>query len=124
MATLVGLLFYVTSADSGALVMANLSSHLRTVHEDGGKRLRIFWAVATGALTLAVLSVNGIVALQYATVVMGLPFAFVLVLVMIGLYRALRVEALPRGQPRARAAGPLLRPQWRRRHATEPDVVA
>lgn len=93
LATIVGLLFYVTSADSGALVMANLSSHLRSVDEDGGPRLRIFWAVATGALTLAILGVDGIFALQYATVIMGLPFAVVLALVMVGLYRALRVEA-------------------------------
>jgi choline/glycine/proline betaine transport protein len=93
LATVVGLLFYITSADSGALVMANLSSHLGSVGDDGGRRLRIFWAVATGALTLAILSVGGIYALQYATVIMGLPFAFVMVLVMLGLYRALRVEA-------------------------------
>jgi choline/glycine/proline betaine transport protein len=93
LATFVGLLFYVTSADSGALVMANLSSKLRSADDDGGRRVRIFWAVATGALTLAILSVGGIYALQYATVIMGLPFAFVLVLVMLGLYKALRVEA-------------------------------
>ncbi len=91
-ATFVGLLFYVTSADSGALVMANLSSRLRTVYEDGPSGVRIFWAAATGALALALLAVGGIVALQYATIIMGLPFAFVIILVMIGLYRALRVE--------------------------------
>ena len=33
-ATFVGLLFYVTSADSGALVMGNLCSNLRHVQED------------------------------------------------------------------------------------------
>jgi choline/glycine/proline betaine transport protein len=93
LATFVGLLFYVTSADSGALVMSNLSSRLRTVNDDGAPKVRIFWALATGALTLGILSVGGIYALQYATVVMGLPFAVVLVLVMIGLYKALRVEA-------------------------------
>jgi len=92
LATFVGLLFYVTSADSGALVMANLSSRLRTVNDDGAPKVRIFWALATGALTLAILSVGGIYALQYATVIMGLPFALVLVLVMVGLYKALRVE--------------------------------
>ena len=35
LAIVVGLLFYVTSADSGALVMANLSSRLRTANHDG-----------------------------------------------------------------------------------------
>jgi choline/glycine/proline betaine transport protein len=93
LAILVGLLFYVTSADSGALVMANLSSHLPTVRHDAGARLRIFWAVATGALTLAILAAGDIFALQYATVIVGLPFAFVMIPVMWGLYRALAVEA-------------------------------
>lgn len=92
-ATLTALLFYVTSADSAALVMANLSSHLPTPQHDGRPGLRIFWAVATGALTIAMLLVGGVKALQYATVIMGLPFAFVVILVMIGLYRALKVEA-------------------------------
>ncbi|HET7532369.1 MAG TPA: choline BCCT transporter BetT [Nocardioidaceae bacterium] len=92
-ATFVGLLFYVTSADSAALVMANLSSKLRTPQDDATKGARIFWAVATGLLTMAMLLVGGITALQNATIIMALPFAFVIVLVMIGLYKALRVEA-------------------------------
>jgi choline/glycine/proline betaine transport protein len=92
-ATFVGLLFYVTSADSGALVMANLSSTLRTPQDDAGSGIRIFWAVTTGLLTIAMLVVGGVPALQNATVIMGLPFAFVMVLVMLGLYKALRVEA-------------------------------
>ncbi len=93
LAIVVGLLFYVTSADSGALVMANLSSRLRTANDDAGPALRIFWAVATGALTLAILSVGNIFALQYATIIVGLPFAFVMLAVMWGLYKALVVEA-------------------------------
>ncbi|GAA0919033.1 choline BCCT transporter BetT [Pseudonocardia zijingensis] len=93
-ATFVGLLFYVTSADSAALVMANLTSHLPTVKSDGAPWVRIFWAVATGLLTIGMLIVGGVTALQYATIIMGLPFAFVLLLVMVGLLKALRWEAL------------------------------
>ncbi len=93
LAIVVGLLFYVTSADSGALVMANLSSRLPTANTDGNPSVRIFWAVATGALTLSILAAGGIFALQYATVIIGLPFAFVMVGVMWGLHRALSVEA-------------------------------
>ncbi len=88
----VGLLFYITSADSGALVMANLSSRLRSAQDDAAPWLRILWAASTGLLTIAVLAVGGIYALQYATVIFGLPFAFVVVLVMLGLMKALRVE--------------------------------
>ncbi len=89
LAILVGLLFYVTSADSGALVMGNLTSRLRTVNDDSSAGLRIFWAVITGALTLAILAAGSIYALQYATVIVGLPFAFVMIVVMWGLYQAL-----------------------------------
>lgn len=92
LAILVGLLFYVTSADSGALVMGNLTSRLRTVNDDATSGLRVFWAVVTGALTLAILAAGNIYALQYATVIVGLPFAFVMIVVMWGLYRALAVE--------------------------------
>lgn len=94
LATFVGLLFYVTSADSGALVMANLCSHLVSADEDCKPWLRIVWAATTGLLTVAMLAVGGILALQNATVVMGLPFAFVMFFVMLGLYRALRVEGV------------------------------
>lgn len=117
---LVGLLFYVTSADSGALVMANLSSHLPTAQHDGAPWLRIFWAVATGALTLSILAAGGIYALQFATVIVGLPFAFVMVGVMWGLFRALRVEAWRADALRHDVAAHRARP-WRQRlsHALE-----
>ena len=87
-----GLLFYVTSADSGALVMANLTSYRKTPRDDAANWVRIFWAAATGLLTLAMLVVGGITTMQSATIIMGLPFGFVMVLLMFGLYKALRVE--------------------------------
>ncbi|TCP55019.1 choline/glycine/proline betaine transport protein [Tamaricihabitans halophyticus] len=96
LAVVAGLLLYVTSADSGALVMANLSSHLRTPTQDAAPWLRIFWAAATGLLTLAMLLVDGIDALTNATIIIGLPFSVVMFLVMWGLYRALRVEGFRR----------------------------
>lgn len=95
-ATLVGLLFYITSADSGALVMANLSAFLPSVHADAPRWVRVWWASVTGVLTVAMLSVGGIPTLQSATVVMGLPFAVVMVLVMVGLFLALRDDAQKR----------------------------
>ena len=92
LSTFVGLLFYVTSADSGALVMANLTSDLPDAESDAKPWVRILWAAATGVLTVAMLMVGGITALQYATVIMGLPFAIVMVLVMFGLNKALEEE--------------------------------
>ena len=94
LSTFVGLLFYVTSADSGALVMANLCSELPAADKDARPSLRILWASATGILTIGMLMVGGIPALQSATIIMAIPFALVLMLVMVGLNRALREEHL------------------------------
>ena len=94
LSTFVGLLFYVTSADSGALVMANLCSELPAADTDARPSLRILWAAATGILTIGMLMVGGIPALQSATIIMAIPFALVLMLVMVGLNRALREEHL------------------------------
>ena len=93
-ATIVGLLFYVTSADSGALVMGNFTSIMSNPRTDASVWLRIFWAAATGLLTMAMLLVGGVDALTNATIIMGLPFSFVMYLIMFGVYKALRVETL------------------------------
>jgi hypothetical protein len=77
----VGLLFYVTSADSGALVMANLCSRLRSVQDDAAPWMRIVWAAVTGLLTIAMLLVGGILALQYATIIFAVPFAIVALII-------------------------------------------
>ncbi|MCC3261937.1 BCCT family transporter, partial [Paenibacillus polymyxa] len=63
------------------------------INSDAPNWLRIFWSVAIGLLTLGMLMTNGISALQNTTVIMGLPFSFVIFFVMAGLYKSLRVEA-------------------------------
>lgn len=93
-ASLIGLLLYITSADSAALVMSNFTSKITDTQQDGKKWTRIFWAVVVGVLTIAMLYVGGIPTLQSATIVMGLPFAFVIYLVMYGLFKSLRLELL------------------------------
>ncbi|WOZ76318.1 choline transporter [Kosakonia sacchari] len=91
-ATITGLLFYVTSADSGSLVLGNFTSKLKDINSDAPNWLRIFWSVAIGVLTMGMLMTNGISALQNTTVIMGLPFSFVIFFIMAGLYKSLKVE--------------------------------
>lgn len=93
-ATFLGLMFYVTSADSGALVMSNFTSNSTDNYGDGPRWMRIFWAIATGVLTLALLALGGLTALQSATIIVGLPFTIVLYLVMFSLYRVLKRDRL------------------------------
>ncbi|GAB3997587.1 hypothetical protein GCM10029992_21010 [Glycomyces albus] len=92
LATFVGLLFYVTSADSGAIVLGNFTSKMDDPTRDADRWMRIFWSVLLGMVTLSMLLVGGLDALYGATIIMGLPFSFVMYLVAIGLWRALRVE--------------------------------
>lgn len=97
MATLTGFLYYVTSADSGALIMGNFTSRLPYPMADCSVKLRIFWSIAIGVLTIAMMAAGGenwLATLTGATIIMGLPFSVVLALVAVGLHRALRLETL------------------------------
>ena len=95
-ATLSGLLFYLTSANSGAMVMSNFSSSIPDPGDDGPKWLRIFWAIVTAVLTIAMLMAGGVVTMEYATLIFALPVTIVAYLVMFSFTRALRMERADR----------------------------
>jgi choline/glycine/proline betaine transport protein len=82
--------FFVTSADSGSLVVVSLTS--------GGKRdpslfIRLFWALGGGAIAAVLLLGGGLQALQAAVIMTGLPFAIILLLMSYSLYLGLKEEA-------------------------------
>ncbi len=56
---------------------------------------RVFWAVTEGVVAAVLLAGGGLLALQTAAITTGLPFALILVLVCVGLYRAFK-EEVPR----------------------------
>lgn len=91
-AVVVGLIFFVTSADSAALVLANLSSRNLASGADAPIWLRLFWAAATGLITLGLLFAGGFSSLQSVSVVAGLPFSLVLVVYMVSMWICLRQE--------------------------------
>ena len=83
--------FFVTSADSGALVVDTLAS--------GGKTnnpvwQRIFWAIAQGLVAIVLLLAGGLAALQSASIIIALPFAMVMLIACWGLYKALKLETI------------------------------
>lgn len=96
LATLSGLLFYLTSANSGAMVMSNFSASIPDPSQDGPKWLRIFWAVLTAVLTIAMLLAGGVVTMEYATLIFALPVTVIAYLVMASFYKALRIERAER----------------------------
>jgi choline/glycine/proline betaine transport protein len=75
LAILVVITFFVTSSDSGSLVIDIITAGGNT---EPPKVQRIFWAVTEGLVAAALLIGGGLVALQTAAIATGLPFAVVL----------------------------------------------
>ncbi|MDN6537550.1 MAG: choline BCCT transporter BetT [Corynebacterium variabile] len=92
LATLSGLLFYLTSANSGAMVMSTFSASIPDPAQDGPKWLRIFWALVTAVLTVAMLIAGGVSTMEHATLIFALPVTVIAYLVMMSFSRALRME--------------------------------
>ncbi|TYB71828.1 BCCT family transporter [Bizionia gelidisalsuginis] len=78
--------FFVTSSDSGSLVVDSLTSGGKI---DAPVGQRIFWAIAEGGIAAVLLIGGGLQALQSATVVTGLPFTVILIIMCFSLYKGL-----------------------------------
>jgi choline/glycine/proline betaine transport protein len=89
LAVVVVTIFFITSADSGALVIDTISSG---DHPERSSYQRIGWALAVGAVAAVLLVTGGLAALQTAAIVMAVPFSIVMVLICIGLTKGLRAE--------------------------------
>lgn len=85
--------FFVTSADSGALVVDLLASGGA---ENSPVWQRIFWSSLMGVVAIALLLADGLTALQTATIASALPFSVILLLAMWGLFKALKLDATKR----------------------------
>lgn len=81
--------FFVTSSDSGALVIDSLASG------DSSETpvwQRIFWTSLQGLVAAALLIAGGLTALQTMSLTSALPFAIVMLLSAMGMWRALAIE--------------------------------
>lgn len=89
-ALLMIVVFFVTSADSGALVMDMLCAY-----GEGSKGLayRIFWSVGAGVVAIALLLAGGLSALQTMAIISALPFVTILMISIYGLFKALNIDA-------------------------------
>jgi len=82
-------IFFVTSSDSGSLVIDTITA--------GGKMdapvvQRVFWCVLEGLVAIALLLGGGLAALQGAAVSTGIPFTIVVLIMCYCLWKALRSE--------------------------------
>jgi len=89
LATVLVVTFFVTSSDSGSLVIDILTAG---GDPDPPLGQRVFWALTEGAVAAALLLAGGLAALQTASITTGLPFALVLLFVCYNLVAGLRAE--------------------------------
>jgi BCCT family betaine/carnitine transporter len=82
-------IFFVTSADSGALVMDIITAGGKL---DAPVKQRVFWCVLAGLVAVALMLGGGIASLQALTISIGLPFGLVLLIMCIGLLKGLRED--------------------------------
>ncbi len=92
-ATLLVVTFFVTSSDSGSLVIDILTAG---GDPDPPIPQRIFWALTEGAVAAVLLVAGGLTALQTAAITTGLPFALVLLFICYNLVKGLRQERIAR----------------------------
>ncbi|HHQ69235.1 MAG TPA: BCCT family transporter [Halothiobacillaceae bacterium] len=81
--------FFVTSSDSGSLVIDSLTSKpdLPTPVWQ-----RVYWASIEGVIAAVLLVAGGLSALQAASITSALPFAIVMLIAAVGMWRALQIE--------------------------------
>ncbi len=104
---LVSFVFFVTSADSGTVVLSTLSAHGGSADDDGPKWLRVFWGSVTALVTGGLLFAGSIDALKSAVVLTSLPFSLILLLMMWGLHKAFYMES-QRQRARSHSLAPLM----------------
>ena len=83
------IVFFVTSSDSGSLVIDQITAGGKT---DAPTAQRVFWCILEGAIAIALLLGGGLAALQAAAIATGFPFAIVLVLMCVSIFLGLRGE--------------------------------
>jgi choline/glycine/proline betaine transport protein len=81
--------FFITSSDSGSLVIDSLTTGGKI---DAPVGQRIFWAITEGAVAAVLLIGGGLGALQTAAIASGLPFAIILLVMCYSLYKGLKDE--------------------------------
>ncbi|GKX63789.1 choline BCCT transporter BetT [Pragia fontium] len=97
------IVFFVTSADSGAMVVDMLASG---GDDDTPLWQRIFWSALMGVVAISLLFSGGLSALQTMTIASALPYSMVLLLSIYGLLKALRIDAYKRDSQQTTTLAP------------------
>jgi len=91
LAIILVLVFFVTSSDSGSLVIDSITAGGKL---DAPQAQRVFWVMVEGMIAAALLfgGAGGLGALQAASIATGFPFAVILVLMCVSIAKGLNHE--------------------------------
>ncbi len=81
--------FFITSADSATFVLGMQTTYGSLTPPN---RVKFTWGIAQSAVAIILLYSGGLQALQNALIAAALPFSFIMVLMMVSLYRSLTQE--------------------------------
>ncbi|WP_350333058.1 BCCT family transporter [Coralliovum pocilloporae] len=100
LATLLLVSWFVTSADSGTLVITTM---LSMGDDNPPKKFRIIWGFGIGATAIVLLVAGGLGALQTASIAAAFPISFVILAMATGLYKSLKSD--PSASPISNQSG-------------------
>lgn len=81
--------FFITSADSATFVLGMQTTYGSLTPPN---RVKVIWGIAQSVMALILLYSGGLQALQNALIAAAFPFSFIVLLMMISLYRSLSKE--------------------------------
>ncbi|WP_307837167.1 BCCT family transporter [Aeromicrobium sp. YIM 150415] len=82
-------IFFVTSSDSGSLVVDMLS---HGGHPEPPTWSRVMWSFLEGGVAIGLLLAGGLTALQTGAILTAVPFSLVMIAMCVATYRALKTE--------------------------------
>jgi len=88
-ATVLVIVFFVTSGDSAVLVLGMMSDN---GNPNPAARSKVMWGVLVAGIAISLLLAGGLKAVQSATILFALPFSLVIILMTVSLYRAMRED--------------------------------
>ena len=88
-ATVLVLVFFITSGDSAVLVLSMMSTK---GNPNPPNKIKLIWGGLIAGIAISLLIAGGIKAVQTATIVFALPFALVIILMVVSLWRGLRED--------------------------------
>ncbi|MCW5731900.1 MAG: BCCT family transporter [Alphaproteobacteria bacterium] len=104
--------FFITSSDSGSLVVDTIAAGGET---ETWAPQRVFWCVLEGVVAAVLLLAGGLSALQTVTIASALPFAFVMLALCWGLYRGMQADLASTTSAPPSAAAAAIGLPWQRR---------